>query len=177
MLLNVDSQSAKVTNALPADGRLPATGPRRLGTLLSHRRADGEKRRPPMDMAHSSAAVLKHPDDGAPHDTAPSHDRSYAPFDHSHGEGALRRCAPVGCPRIDSTALGGLRRLATSGETESCGGPARFSCVREDQENRVVPDMRAVDFVVPHSTRVGRSKCPSAQRATETYEAARGACP
>jgi hypothetical protein len=177
MLLNVDSQGAKVTNALPADGRLPATGPRRLGTLLSHRRADGEKRRPPMDMAHSSAAVLKHPDNGAPHDAPPPTTVRMPRSTIRTGRGAPRRCAPVGCPRIDSTALGGLRHLAPSGETESCGGLARFSCVREDQENRVVPDMRAVDFVVPHSTRVGRSKCPSAQRATETYEAARGACP
>jgi hypothetical protein len=65
-------------------------------------------------------------------------------------------------PRIVSTDVNGLRLSATGGETGSFGGLAPFSCFREDPENRVVPDMRAVDFVVPHSTMVGRSRRPNA---------------
>jgi hypothetical protein len=63
-----------------------------------------------------------------------------------------------------------LRLVATCGETGSFGGVAPFSCFREDRESRVVPDMRAVAFVVTHSTIIGRSRRPNAQRATETSE-------
>jgi hypothetical protein len=49
-----------------------------------------------MGMAHSSAAVIKHPDEGALHDAAPSHGLLYAPFDHSPGEGGTPPLRPCG---------------------------------------------------------------------------------